>query len=102
MFAGARVKFSVTITTDALALIRETRRELEPVYGSAATDAAAAEYLIRRGAARDRRGRHGKRLAITPLADLKKHVQALERKVSQQLKSALDDVAREIMKPSKV
>lgn len=57
MFAGPRVPLAVKVTQACMGLIEETRAELEPKHGSAATVGSAVEYLIRKARPRKRNAR---------------------------------------------
>ncbi len=50
LFEGKRLKLAVTVTEEAYALVKEERARLEPEHGTSATDGAATESLIRKGA----------------------------------------------------
>ncbi len=50
LFEGTRVKLAVTVTEEAMALVKQERARLEPEHGTSATDGAATESLIRKGA----------------------------------------------------
>lgn len=57
VFRGKRKKLSVKVTELAIDLVKLERAQLEPEWGTAATDAAAVESLLRKGAALSPAGR---------------------------------------------